>query len=325
MFNELNLKKFKGKRILIVGDFILDEYIFGNVERISPEAPVPIVDARDKTVKLGGAANVALNILSLGGIPFLLSVIGNDQNGRKALELMKKLEIKTDGLIVDSKRPTTVKTRIVASSQQLIRIDWENRDYIPDNIEGKILEFINENAGNFDAMLISDYGKGVITGSLFKTTKKLKKNMPIVLDPKRKNYPLYRNVTAVTPNTKETYEATNIYPSSDNNAEIAGKVLIERFKTDYALITRGEKGLSIIGENLKKHIPTRAKQVYDVTGAGDTVASVFTLAIACNLPPVEAAEMANAAAGIEVGKLGATSVTIDEMNEFIRKDNPKNT
>ncbi|MEO2068253.1 MAG: D-glycero-beta-D-manno-heptose-7-phosphate kinase [Desulfurobacteriaceae bacterium] len=312
MFREEILEKFEGRKILVVGDFMLDEYIFGRVERISPEAPVPVVDARDITLRLGGAGNVAANLRSLGAYVWVLGVVGSDEKGKILKKLLEKVA-NTSWLIEDDDRLTTVKTRIVAGSQQLLRVDWENKDYVKASISDQILEMISKNYKEFDAIIISDYGKGVITPSLFEITGEVKKERPITLDPKEKNYPFYKDITTMTPNMKETFQAVGIEPISDEKAEKAGKLLIDKFKLDYAVITRSEKGLSVIGRDFKKHIPTRAKQVFDVTGAGDTVISAFTLAISVGATPTEAGEIANLAAGIVVGKLGTATTTVDEI------------
>lgn len=315
MFREEILKSFKGKKLLVVGDFMLDEYIFGRVERISPEAPVPVVEAKDVTVKPGGAANVAANLSSLGAVPYLVGVVGRDEKGKKLKALLRELGANIDWLIEDSGRPTTVKTRIVAGAQQLLRVDWENREYVSSAISERILDILSKNFRSFDAIIISDYGKGVITPELFEITGKVREERPITLDPKEKNFPFYRDVTTMTPNIKETFQAVGVKPETDEEAEKAGNRLINRFNLEYAVITRSEKGLSIVGRDFKRHIPTRAKQVFDVTGAGDTVISVFTLALSSGATPVEAGEVANLAAGIVVGKLGTATTTVVEILE----------
>lgn len=315
MFTKEILNAFKGKKILVVGDFMLDEYIFGKVDRISPEAPVPVVEAKEVTIKPGGAANVAVNLTALGASPHLLGVVGKDERGRKLKELLRKFGANVDWLIEDSKRPTTVKTRIVAGSQQLLRVDWESRDYVLPIISEQIIYTILNNFERFDAVIISDYGKGTITPELFEITGQIRKERTVTLDPKEKNFPFYKDITTIMPNVKETFSAVGIKPETDEETEEAGNRLINKFNLDYAVITRSEKGLSIIGKNFKRHIPTRAKQVFDVTGAGDTVISVFTLAISAGATPIEAGEIANLAAGIVVGKLGTATTTTSEILE----------
>ncbi len=318
MFRESLINGFRGKRILVVGDFMLDEYVFGRVERISPEAPVPVVEASDVTFQPGGAANVVANLVSLGAEVLPVGVVGDDPAGEKLIHKLKELGVAVDYLFCDSSRPTTRKTRIVAASQQLLRVDWESRDFIPDSVEKKVLGFLSDNASSFDAVIISDYGKGVVTEKLFSITGRLKEITPVFLDPKERNFPIYRNLTAMTPNVKETFHAVGIKPLKDKEAEEAGKRLIEKFNLDYAVVTRSERGLSVVTPKETRHVPTRAKQVYDVTGAGDTVISVFALSVAAGADPFEAGEIANIAAGIVVGKLGTATVTVEELREAVK-------
>ncbi|WP_457569265.1 D-glycero-beta-D-manno-heptose-7-phosphate kinase [Desulfurobacterium sp.] len=313
-------EKFKGKKILVIGDLMIDEYIFGKVERISPEAPVPVVEAKETTAKPGGAANVAVNLKVLGAEPFILGVVGKDEKGKLLKKMLNEKGINTSLLIEDETRPTTVKTRIIAGSQQLLRVDWESKKYLDKKIVLKITEEFREDFKQFDGIIISDYGKGVITKELFKAAAEIKRNGKIVtLDPKERNYPLYHDVTAMTPNMKETYQAVGIYPETEEDAEKAGKRLIEKFKLDFALITRSEKGMSLIKKNKSYHIPAKAKQVYDVTGAGDTVIAVFTLALVAGETPEKAAEIANIAGGIVVGKLGTAFVKPEEIEKVIEE------
>ena len=319
MFRKEILKKFRGKRILVIGDFMVDEYIKGTVERISPEAPVPVVEAKGVTFRPGGAANVVANIKALGGEAVPLGVIGKDEAGERLRELLQVLGAETGTLITDTSRPTTRKTRIIAGSQQLLRVDWESRDYLPKEIEREVISFLLNHYREFDAVVISDYGKGVVTEELFKHTGKIKREVPIFLDPKEKNFRIYHEVTAMTPNIKETFQAVGVMPNTDRKTEEAGKRLIEKYKLDYAVITRSEKGLSLVMKDGFKHIPTRAKQVFDVTGAGDTVISAFALSVAAGATPFEAGEIANLAAGIVVGKLGTATATVEEIEEALKE------
>jgi len=318
LFNPGLLERFKGKKILVIGDFMLDEYIEGKVERISPEAPVPVVEAREVKVRPGGAANVVANLLSLGADVTPLGVVGLDEAGEKLRDILRELGAETGSLITDSSRPTTRKTRIIASSQQLLRVDWECREEISPEIEKEILSFLAGNHSRFDGIVISDYGKGVVTEKLFKITGKVKEKTPIFLDPKEKNFRIYSEVTTMTPNIKETFHATGIKPETDREAERAGMRLIESFRLDFAVITRSERGMSVITPREVRHIPTRAKQVYDVTGAGDTVISAFALAFVSGADPFTAAEVANLAAGIVVGKVGTATVSLNELKEALK-------
>jgi rfaE bifunctional protein kinase chain/domain len=307
------LKNFKGKKVGVIGDFMIDEYIKGNVERISPEAPVPVVEAKNSTYSPGGAGNVVANLISLGAEVVVFGVVGTDKNGAKLKELLEKLGANVEFLVEDDSRPTTIKTRIIAGSQQLLRIDWESREEVKGEVAEKIYSALEDTAEDFDALVISDYGKGVVIDRLFEITKKLKEKLPVLLDPKEKNYPIYRHVTTMTPNIKETFQAVGIKPESDELAKIAGEELIRKFKLDFAVITRSEQGLSVVGKDFIHHIPARAKQVFDVTGAGDTVISVMALALASGASPEEAGYLANIAGGIVVGKLGTAVVSVEEI------------
>ncbi|WP_456456314.1 D-glycero-beta-D-manno-heptose-7-phosphate kinase [Thermovibrio sp.] len=318
MFKRELLERFKDKRILVIGDFMLDEYVEGKVERISPEAPVPVVDAKETKARPGGAANVVANILSLGAKATALGVIGNDKEGEILKTLLKDLGADIGGLFVEPSRPTTRKTRIIAGSQQLLRIDWECREEIPKKVKEEIKNFLLSSFSSYDGIIISDYGKGVITKEFFEITKLIKEKVPLILDPKEKNFPIYKDITSMTPNVKETYQDVGILVETDKDAERAGRLLIKKHSLDFAVITRSEKGISIITKEGAKHIPTRAKQVYDVTGAGDTVISVFTLALVSGAPPFVAAEVANLAAGIVVGKVGTATTTVEEIWEASR-------
>jgi rfaE bifunctional protein kinase chain/domain len=315
LFKPELLDCFKGKKILVLGDFMIDEYIEGVVERISPEAPVPVVEAKDITVRPGGAANVVANLLTLGAQVTAAGVVGNDQPGKELKELLKNYGASTELLLTDSSRPTTRKTRIVASSQQLLRVDWESKEEVNREIERELLSFLLDSYKMYDAVIVSDYGKGVVTPQLFKYTAEIRKYTPVLVDPKEKNFPIYREVTTMTPNVKETYQAVGLKPEDDEKAERAGKKLIEKFSLEFAVITRSEKGISVVTKEEARHIPTRAKQVFDVTGAGDTVISAFTLAMVSGADPFTAAEVANIAAGIVVGKLGTATVTLEELKE----------
>ncbi|SNR70969.1 D-glycero-beta-D-manno-heptose-7-phosphate kinase [Desulfurobacterium atlanticum] len=315
------IKNFQNKKILVIGDLMIDEYIFGKVERISPEAPVPVVEAAKTDIKPGGAANVAANLVSLGAEVAMLGVVGDDDRGSILKNLLKSNKVDTSFIIEDFNRPTTVKTRIIAGAQQLLRVDWESKEYLTGSTLKKVIETFLDNFENFDGIIISDYGKGVITEELFKYTEKVKKqDIPITLDPKERNFPIYRNITAMTPNKKETCQAVGIYPETDKDSEEAGKLIIEKFKCNYALITRSEKGMSLIGKDVKYHVPAKAKQVFDVTGAGDTVISVFTLSLTAGATVKEATEIANIAGGIVVGKLGTAVVTPEELLNEIGGD-----
>jgi len=325
------INKFNQAKILVIGDLILDEYICGNVDRISPEAPVPVVWANRRTYVPGGAANVADNICSLDGSICLLGVIGRDENADILLSELRKREIDTQGVFVEPKRHTTVKTRIIAGHQQVVRVDWEHTHSLPQKLNQKILNFIQKNIRRFDAIIIEDYGKGVINVHLLEKLISLgRKNKKIItVDPKEEHFQYYRGVTSITPNRKELENAirnlkikdtTNRFKMNtdrlftDNDINLASKEIIKYLDLDSLLVTLGEQGMRLFDKhNHITHIPTVAQEVFDVSGAGDTVVAIFTLALSCGATKLQAAHIANFAAGIVVGKLGTAVTTRKEL------------
>ena len=308
------ISSFKDKKILIIGDVILDRYIFGKVSRISPEAPVPVVDVVRETFLLGGAANVANNIIALGGKVTVAGVIGKDRAGDVVRELMTDCNISTDGIIEDS-RPTTVKSRVIAHNQQVVRFDREDRR----KLEGKglfyFLEYIKKALPHFDAVIISDYMKGVVSASLVKSVVKYAKQKKtfVAVDPKVGHFHLYKNVSLITPNLSEASQGSGIEIKDEKSLLKAGKTLLSRLSCTSVLITRGEEGMSLFERDAKTvkvtHIPTVAKKVFDVTGAGDTVIAAFTIAHAAGASLQDAAVISNHAAGIVVGEIGTAVAT----------------
>jgi D-beta-D-heptose 7-phosphate kinase/D-beta-D-heptose 1-phosphate adenosyltransferase len=312
---------FKKQTILVVGDIMVDKFIWGKVGRISPEAPVPIVEVTKETEALGGAANVASNITSLGGKAIVVSVIGEDITGRTLIEMLSERNIKTDCLVYSSRRPTIIKTRIIAASQQVVRVDKEVKGVFEKDTESKIMNNIEDAMPKVNAVIISDYGKGVLCSNVLKKTIFLarKYKIPITVDPKIDNFKKYKKITTMTPNEKEAIEgmgAKNI--KSDEDIAILGKKILKTLRSDSVVITRGEKGMALIESNKITNIPTRAKEVYDVTGAGDTVISTMTLALAAKADLLSAAEIANFAAGIVVGKIGTATTNPQELKEVIK-------
>ena len=311
MSNELIqiLNKFKEKNILVIGDIMLDKYIFGDVERISPEAPVQIVNVKEEKFIPGGAANVANNIAALNANAFMIGVIGNDNEAIILLNELKKRNINTEGIITDNQKPTTQKVRVLGQKQQLLRIDYEKKDYLNKETESKIITFIKEKIEKIDAIIISDYAKGVITKNLMENIKKLAENKIIIVDPKPKHKDFYKNTTLITPNLKEAKEM------ADNEED-----LIKELNTSI-LVTKGEKGMSLLEKDGNiTNIPTKAKEVYDVSGAGDTVVATLALALASNATLKQAAILANHAAGITVGKIGTSTVTIEEIKGSLKDE-----
>lgn len=321
--NDFDLKKildnFKNIKIGVVGDLMLDDYIYGTVERISPEAPVPVVNVKEEKFVLGGAANVVNNLASLGAKTICFGVIGNDANGERLLGAFADKKIDVSGLIRDKERTTIVKRRIIGSNQQLLRIDWEDITPISTFLEYALLRNIESKIDELDAVILSDYDKGVLTPMVAKKIVRMCRDRGkiVTVDPKPKNAMNYYGATSMTPNRKEAKECLGMERAT--NMEEVGKELKEKLKLDNLLLTRSEEGMSLFIEDKIVNIPTFAKEVYDVTGAGDTVISVFTLAAASGVSWHEAAKIANTAAGVVVGKMGTSTVTKDEILEFYKR------
>jgi D-beta-D-heptose 7-phosphate kinase/D-beta-D-heptose 1-phosphate adenosyltransferase len=320
----LNLiDSFKKQSVLVVGDIMIDKFVWGKVKRISPEAPVPIVEVTKETQVLGGAANVANSITDLGAKAYMVSIIGNDVNGKALIDLFKEKEINSDYLVYDEKRPTIVKTRIIAVSQQLVRVDKESKGKFNHFIENKLIDNIELLIPKVNAVLISDYGKGVICPKVLRKTITLaeKYKIPVTVDPKVEHFKKYKKITTMTPNEKEAIEGMNAKNiETDSDVANLGKKILKTLNAKCIVITRSEKGMILIEPNNKiTNIPTRAKEVYDVTGAGDTVISTMTLAIAAKADLLTAAEVANFAAGIVVAKLGTATTTPEELKNVIKE------
>ncbi|RUM88863.1 MAG: D-glycero-beta-D-manno-heptose-7-phosphate kinase [Thermodesulfatator sp.] len=309
------VQAFDSSSILVIGDIMLDQFVWGEVSRISPEAPVPVVNVQDETFLLGGAANVANNLRSLGAGAYLSGIIGDDSHGRVLLDLAVKNHIGTEG-IIQARRPTTLKTRIVARGQQVVRVDREERKQpSPDSMKA-LLSAISKILTGCRCVIISDYDKGVISRPLmeFLAEEASVRNVPLLADPKPSNYILYRGVTIVTPNEKEAREMTGIRLDEAGNLAKAAAKIAENLSAKGVLITRGPRGMALWQEDRGLFsIPTMAREVFDVTGAGDTVISVLALGLAGGLKMCEAAYLANIAAGIVVGKVGTAAVSREEL------------
>ena len=313
------LENFKNKKILVIGDIMLDKYIWGDVSRISPEAPVQVVNVLKETYAPGGASNVASNASALNGKVFIVGITGNDEAKDILLEELKKRGINTEGIFVDNDKPTTQKVRIVGRSQQLLRVDYEKKEHIHKNIEHSIITFLEKVIKDIDVVIISDYAKGVLTQEISNKLVQIAKehNKAVIVDPKPKHRDLYSNVTLITPNNAEASEMTNIEDGSDDAVLEMGSKLLRYLNTN-VLITRGEKGMSLFEKDGNvTHIPTKAKEVYSIIGAGDTVVATIALAVASGANLEEAATLANIAAGIKVGKIGTASVSIEEIKREI--------
>ncbi len=317
------IANFGKAKILILGDIMLDEYLYGDVGRISPEAPVPVVDIKEEQLKLGGAANVANNITTLGDEPILLGIVGEDDASVKLSQLLKQCRISRDFLINDPERRTTIKTRIMAQSQQIVRADREDTKDISENIEKIILTRFMSVIDSIKAIIISDYGKGVITASLLEKLIPIckEKNIFIAVDPKESNFFNYKGVSVVTPNHHEAGFVAGRRIVTENDLKIVSRILLDKLQADSLLITRGSEGMALFtADDQVDYFPTVARKVFDVTGAGDTVISVFVSAIAAGATLQEAALISNCAAGAVVAEIGTAAITSKQLaQEF--KDN----
>jgi D-beta-D-heptose 7-phosphate kinase/D-beta-D-heptose 1-phosphate adenosyltransferase len=317
------ISSFKKQTVLVVGDTMVDKFIWGKVKRISPEAPVPVVEVTKETETLGGAANVASNITSLGGKAYIISTIGEDIIGKSLIEMLDEKGINPDYLVYDVHRSTTIKTRIIATNQHVVRVDKEVKGFFDRHTEAKILANIEKLIPEVNAVIISDYGKGVLSSKVLKRTIFLarKYKVPVTVDPKIDHFKKYKKITTMTPNEKEAIEGMNAKNiKTDEDIAILGKKILKTLNSDSVLITRGEKGMMLIQPNNKiTNIPTRAQEVYDVTGAGDTVISTMTLALAAKANLLSAAEVANFAAGIVVGKIGTATTNPQELEKAIQE------
>lgn len=322
------LSKAGVNRILVIGDAMLDQFIWGSVVRISPEAPVPVVDFERESLMPGGAANVARNLTALGLPTELFGVVGADEPARQLLALLSEHHIGCSGLLTARNRCTSVKTRIVAHNQQLVRIDRESRTPLDGDCTGELMERINSFLGSTSAIILGDYGKGVITQGLLERLKGLCRERAIwlSLDPKPVHRLNLEGLSLITPNRKEAFELAEIpdetrhaNPLLDQNLMQVADQLLQGLRPALLLITLGELGMLLCQSNQRPiHIPTVAQDVFDVSGAGDTVIASFTMAVAAGASPLEAAILSNHAAGIVVGKVGTATVTPDELLRSFR-------
>jgi D-beta-D-heptose 7-phosphate kinase/D-beta-D-heptose 1-phosphate adenosyltransferase len=311
-----SLAAFPGKRILLVGDVILDEYIWGDVRRISPEAPVPVVEVRRRTYLPGGAANAAANVVGLGGDALLGGVIGRDPQAGQLSQALAQARIAADGLIVDPERLTTTKTRIIAHSQQVVRMDAEQRTPLPAATEDALLRWAERHLRNVDACILSDYAKGVVSTRLAQEfiRRARQAGKPIVVDPKGTDYARYRGATVIKPNIHEVERVLKQEIHDDADLQEAGSRLTALLEGTAVLVTRGARGMSLFRPGVAPvHIATVAQNVFDVTGAGDTVVATLAIALGAGAPFEQAVLLANRAAGIVVGKIGTATVTLDEL------------
>lgn len=317
-------ESFKGKKIAVVGDMMLDCYYWGDVKRISPEAPVPVVEVDNEFYRFGGAANVALNILKLGGIPYPVGIIGNDYDGRTFTSLIKETNINSKGLIVDNSRPTTAKTRVIAQDQHVVRIDKESKKNIDHEIQIEILKFIEKQISELDGVILQDYNKGVLTPSLIEKIINIvnEEKKLITVDPKFNNFFMYKDVTVFKPNRKEAEDVLGMKIRNDDDVTVAGQKLLDRLNAKNVLLTLGEEGIAVFRKNEpEKRMPTKARRVADVSGAGDTVISTLTMAMAANADVIEASYLANFAGGIVCEEVGIVPIELDKLFNKVLEEN----
>ena len=311
------IQTMRDRKIVVLGDVMLDEFIWGDVSRISPEAPVPVVEIRRESVHLGGAANVLANVVALGPQACVIGVVGNDSAGERLRTSLKEASSwQTDGyLVVDEERPSTTKTRIIAHNQLVVRADREQRRPVNGYLEARIVDTLKKALQDADAFVVSDYDKGVVTPRILAEILQFAYDrVPVLIDPKIRNFSYYRPASLITPNHHEALRMTNLEEDSDEGLHQAARTIREKLSCDAVLITRGERGILLLEDyNDPVFVETAAREVYDVTGAGDTVIATLAAALAAGATMLEAAHLANHAAGIVVGKVGTATASGDEL------------
>jgi D-beta-D-heptose 7-phosphate kinase/D-beta-D-heptose 1-phosphate adenosyltransferase len=311
------LTDMRAKRIIVVGDLMLDEWLWGRVRRISPEAPVPVVEVQSHSYTLGGAGNVASNLAALGAKVAVVGVVGRDEAGDRVLSLCKKLGVDTRGVTRVARRPTTQKTRIVAHHQQVVRADHESSEPLPERVRDIMRRSVAAFDGRVDGVVISDYGKGAVDARLVGAVRRHKHNAVVTGDPKPGNIAAFAGIDCIAPNTAEAEAASGIEIANDADLARAGADLVRRTKCKHVLITRGEHGMTLFSRKATPFtVPAVARQVYDVSGAGDTVVSALTLALAAGASIEHAVALATLAAGVVVEKLGTATATPKEIISF---------
>ncbi|MBL8022704.1 MAG: D-glycero-beta-D-manno-heptose-7-phosphate kinase [Elusimicrobia bacterium] len=311
------VRSFPGLPVLVVGDLMVDRYIRGAVSRLSPEAPVPVVDVHHEEFMPGGAGNVAANIAALGGHPILVSLVGDDSDGERLLSSLRERGVDVSGIVRDPSRPTIIKTRVLAGHQQVVRFDRENRAPFPHALVDRLLSSVRDRLSPSKGVVLSDYGKGMVSARLLKNVLGWahRQGKLVTVDPKIEHFLRYRGVDCITPNLKEATEGVRgLPPQSDSDVDALGHRILRRLRCHSVLITRSERGMSLYREKKPPlHIPSQAREVFDVTGAGDTVIATLSLALAAGVPLGEAARLANVAAGVVVAKLGTATVSPREL------------
>jgi rfaE bifunctional protein kinase chain/domain len=315
---------FPKAQIAVIGDLMLDRYLFGTVSRFSPEAPVPILDIHRDEWRLGGAANVANNIHTLSATALLVGVVGDDSKGLRIKKMLKEIGLSPDGIITDPDRPTTIKTRVIAASQQMLRVDHERKHYLNPETEEKVFKYVEKNIDDLNAIIFEDYNKGVLAPKLIRRITSLAagKNIPVFVDPKHDNFFEYKKATVFKPNRKEMEDALGLHFDGDGKLQEAGFKLLDMLEAENILLTLSDKGMVLFERGEKKpfSIPTRAQQVADVSGAGDTVIATLAVASACGATIREAATMANRAAGIVIEELGIVPIFKEQLFDALIED-----
>jgi rfaE bifunctional protein kinase chain/domain len=317
------LKRFRDAHLLVVGDLMLDRFIFGAVERISPEAPVPVLRVISESYRLGGAANVIHNVRSLGAQVTACGVIGRDAAGKRLVHDLRRVGASTAGVFADKRAQTIQKSRIIAGPhhQQIVRLDQENQDPVAESTLERLQRFVLAKAPTCDAVVLSDYGKGVVHGSLLSSLNHLirRKKLICVIDPKKENYGRYRSATLITPNQEEAGDASGVAIRDEKSLLVAGEKLVRMWGAKAVLVTRGPGGMSLFrSRRAVKHFPTEPRDLFDVTGAGDTVVAVCGLALACGASFEESAVLANLAAGLVGDEVGTVAVPLEKLKRLLQ-------
>ncbi|HEB84758.1 MAG TPA: D-glycero-beta-D-manno-heptose-7-phosphate kinase [Bacteroidetes bacterium] len=310
------LEKFHHLQVVVIGDLMLDRYLWGRVERISPEAPVPVVEVTEDAERPGGAGNVALNLLSLGAMVRPVGLVGDDAHGKTLMQLLDEKGAHMEGVLIDNERPTTVKTRVIAEDQQVVRVDREKNVPLSNGIEATLISRLRGLVSRADAVILQDYNKGVMTPRLIRAAIDFAKeeDVPVTVDPKSQHFFEFYGATLFKPNLREAEGALNRSLRSEKDIEAAGNEMLFRLQAKQVLITRGGEGMSLFEENRPTiHIPTRARTISDVSGAGDTVISTLTLGIAAGYDAFTAAQLANRAAGWVVSQVGVVPITPEAL------------
>lgn len=310
------VQNFNKAKILVIGDIMVDYFVYGTVNRISPEAPVPVVNVKNEKLMPGGAANVINNVAKLGAKVYILGVVGNDYNGDILKHLIEKENVDSTGILALDNFKTIIKTRVIAHNQQIVRFDKEDNGKFSRNVYKTLMSKLYEIVDDIDAVIISDYGKGLIDRKFFNDVVNFlrTKNKFIALDPKIDNFKFYKNVSILTPNINEASGGSGVKVKDEKSLYAASRALFRKIKPDYLLITRGEEGMSLFySDKRKEHLKARAKEVYDVTGAGDTVISTLAVAKSVGADIFDACYIANAAASIAVSQLGTYAVGAPEI------------